>query len=502
MMTRSARLLATVPLFFAALMLPLSFTGGVMTTPAIGHALGGSPLALMWLTNGFMLSFGGCLLGAGVAADKLGSRRLFFSGLLLFVVSCGLIGVAQSTWVVGGLRTLQGLAAALTLAAAATALAQLYEGAARTRAFSLLGTLFGLGLAFGPLLIGVLTQHGSWRWVYVVLALMAGLSLLWALRFLVVASPAVTERADWRGITLFTAALMLFSVALLLLPEQGMFAWPVAMLFALSLLLAVVFVRHCQRHPAPVFQLQLLRQPRFAGVLVLPVATCYCYVVLLIVIPLHFMGMQGMDEIDSALWLLALTSPMLVVPMLAALLTRWFSAGGIAVAGLLLAALGLLGLSFAVAGPWVLFAMFVIGCGAALPWGLMDGLAVSAVPLSQAGMAAGLFNTVRVAGEGIALALVVALLVALNHLTLGHALPESDPQALSAAANWLGSSNLAQARLALPEVDLTLILSSYQQAWQGLLWLLAAITLLTAVGVWLLLVSKNTTAVEQVQQVP
>jgi Sugar phosphate permease len=178
MMTRSARLLATVPLFFAALMLPLSFTGGVMTTPAIGHALGGSPLALMWLTNGFMLPFGGCLLGAGVAADKLGSRRLFFSGLLLFVVSCGLIGIAQSTWVVGGLRTLQGLAAALTLAAAATALAQLYEGAARTRAFSLLGTLFGLGLAFGPLLIGVLTQHGSWRWVYVVLALMAGLSLL------------------------------------------------------------------------------------------------------------------------------------------------------------------------------------------------------------------------------------------------------------------------------------------------------------------------------------
>ncbi|MCS5809196.1 hypothetical protein LNO89_29525 [Klebsiella pneumoniae subsp. pneumoniae] len=47
-----------------------------------------------------------------------------------------------------------------------------------------------------------------------------------------------------------------------------------------------------------------------------------------------------------------------------------------------------------------MLALILCGAGAALPWGLMDGLAISAVPVAKAGMAAGLFNTVRVAGEG------------------------------------------------------------------------------------------------------
>ncbi len=58
--SRYASALAALSVFMAALLLPLSFTGGVMTTPpAIQQSLGGgSPAALSWLTNGFMLTFG------------------------------------------------------------------------------------------------------------------------------------------------------------------------------------------------------------------------------------------------------------------------------------------------------------------------------------------------------------------------------------------------------------------------------------------------------------
>lgn len=64
--SRYASALAALSVFMAALLLPLSFTGGVMTTPAIQQSLGGSPAALSWLTNGFMLTFGSFLLAAGV----------------------------------------------------------------------------------------------------------------------------------------------------------------------------------------------------------------------------------------------------------------------------------------------------------------------------------------------------------------------------------------------------------------------------------------------------
>ena len=90
-------------------------------------------------------------------------------------------------------------------------------------------------------------------------------------------------------------------------------------------------------------ELSLLRHPRFVGVLLLPVATCCCYVVLLIVVPLHFMGGEGWSESQSALYLMALTAPMLIFPSRWwSLLTRWFSPGRVSTGGLMMASVGLL----------------------------------------------------------------------------------------------------------------------------------------------------------------
>ena len=68
----------------------------------------------------------------------------------------------------------------------------------------------------------------------------------------------------------------------------------------------------------------------------------------------------------------------------------------------------------------ILAAMLLTGIGTGLPWGLMDGLSVSVIPKERAGMAAGIFNTTRVASEGVALAITVAVLTArvAHHLSL------------------------------------------------------------------------------------
>jgi len=74
--------------------------------------------------------------------------------------------------------------------------------------------------------------------------------------------------------------------------------------------------------------------------------------------------------------------------------------------------------------------MLVIGVGISLPWGLMDGMAVSVVPKERAGMATGIFSTTRVAGEGVAIAVVMALLSA---LTAGHLGGAATPDIVGAA---------------------------------------------------------------------
>ena len=94
--------------------------------------------------------------------------------------------------------------------------------------------------------------------------------------------------------------------------------------------------------------LSLFRIARFVGVQVLPVSTCCCYIVLLVVLPLRFIGVDGFSEIDAGWLMLAISAPMLIVPFIAATLTRWLSAG--VISGPLFAAAGAVWLGIALRG--------------------------------------------------------------------------------------------------------------------------------------------------------
>lgn len=131
--------------------------------------------------------------------------------------------------------------------------------------------------------------------------------------------------------------------------------------------------------------------------------------------------------------------------------------------GLLLCAQGLWWLSRHAATPvpmlWIP-PLLLIGAGAALPWGLMDGLSVSVVPVQRAGMAVGMFGTVRVAGEGIALAAVTALLAWL----IGRHLPLAWPEAKASAAMHLVTGALETTQAWLPHAT---VAELQQGQWPG-----------------------------------
>ncbi|PLV49801.1 MFS transporter, partial [Erwinia sp. B116] len=115
----------------AALMLPLSFSAGVIATPAIAVNPGGSPLALSWITNAFLLSFGSLLMAAGTLADRYGRKRLFMTGVSLFTLLSLLTPWLPSVVWLDAVRALQGAAAAAALAGGSAALANAFEGHAR-----------------------------------------------------------------------------------------------------------------------------------------------------------------------------------------------------------------------------------------------------------------------------------------------------------------------------------------------------------------------------------
>ncbi len=486
--TRSGSTLILGAVCLAALTLPLSFSAGAVATPAISRDLGGSTEALTWITNAFMLAFGSLLMAAGTLADRYGRKRVFTIGVATFTGFSLALGLAPSVLLIDMFRAGQGVGAAAALAGGSAALAQEFDGHARTRAFSLLGTTFGVGLAFGPVVTGLLIESVGWRAIFLTSTIVGTTALLLGPPRMHETRAPGASCLDWPGAASFTAMLTVFTVAMIESPAIGWASPTMLALVATFLVLLAAFVFIELRTSRPMLDLSLFRYRRFVGVQLLPIATCVCFVVLLVIMPLRFIGIEGRSEIEAGVLMLALSAPMLVVPMVAATLARRISPGVISGIGLLVAAAGLawLGTMEVEAGLSVIAPMLLIGVGSGLPWGLMDGLSVSVVPKERAGMATGIFGTVRVAGEGVTLAIVSAALAVLVAAAL-HRVPDPSGMVLVQAGQRLAVGDLAGATALSPLLDSSALLHAYQTAFATLSRILAGITTACAIAVFVLL---------------
>lgn len=494
MHVRNGRLIILGAVCLAALTLPLSFSAGAVATPAIGRDLGGSAEALTWITNAFMLTFGSLLMAAGTLADRYGRKRVFTIGIATFTAFSLALGLAPSVWLIDLLRAGQGVGAAAALAGGSAALAQEFDGPARTRAFSLLGTTFGVGLALGPVVTGLLIESVGWRAIFLTSAVVGTAALLLGPPRMRETRDPEAGRLDWPGAVSFTATLATFTMAMIALPSIG---WASPAMLALGpafVVFLVAFILVELRAARPMLDLSLFRYPRFVGVQLIPIATCACFVVLLVILPLRFIGIERRSEVEAGYLMLALCAPMLVVPTIAATLARRFSAGALSGVGLLAAAAGLLWLGTVDvgAGRSIITPMLLIGAGSGLPWGLMDGLSVSVVPKERAGMATGIFGTVRVAGEGVALAIVSAMLALFTAANLHHVSGLSNTVPAQAGQR-LAVGDAAGAAALWADLDDSTLRHAYQAAFTTLSHVLASITALCAIAVFILLARQHET---------
>lgn len=480
---RSVAVLAAVCLASASM--PLAFTGPTVALPSIGKALGGSPVSISWATNAYLLTFGSLLLAAGSLADRYGRKRIFVAGTGGFAILSAMLALVPDMTSFNLIRAAEGVTAAAAMSAGMAVLAQQFEGPGRLRAFSFVGASFGIGLSVAPIASGYLFEAFGWRSIFAVVVGFDLLAFVIGVLFIVETRDPESTAVDWAGCLSFTLALAALTAAILEGPERGWSHPMVLILFGLATALLTVFVLIERRVARPVFDLSLFRYRQFVGVQVLA-AAAYGFVVLLILLPIRLVGIDGMTASEAGRTMLAMSAPLLVLPLLAGSLTRWLSPATLCGLGLVISSAGVfwlgqvpIGAGIAAIAP----ALFVISVGISFPWGLMDGLAVSVVPKERAGMAAGIFGTVRVAGEGISLALVTALLTVLARSQVSNLIPQ--PEISSAVALRLATGDLAGASALAPQLPMPVLLAGYGQAFSVLTICLAAVTLATAAVVFL-----------------
>ncbi|MEU8800158.1 MFS transporter [Spirillospora sp. NPDC048819] len=413
-MFRRAIVLAVVLL--SSFTFPLAITGASVALPEIREDLGGGLASTQWVINGYNACFASFLVFAGSLADVLGRRRTFAAGVALFCTSGLLSAVAGDIVTLNAVRLLGGVGAAAAATGGSAILAQVFHGRARVRVFGALGTVLGMGLAFGPTIGGLLVDVLGWRAAFAAPSAVAGLVLLLA-PMLPAGRDARGRGVDWRGAVLFTSSLLLLISAVVEGGRLGFGHPAVVGAFAASAMLGSLFWVAERRAEDPMFELGLLADRRFSSLAVAAGAIVFVLVPFLVYLPSYLISVVGLDAGEAGLWLLMLTAPTVVLPTAGSALAKRVPrvvlvAGSVAVTGagaLLLMTIGPDSTPAGLAVPLVL-----TGAGFGLSTGLLDGLAISVVRPEQAGTAAGMFATSRLATETIGIAVVGAMLAALS----------------------------------------------------------------------------------------
>src|SRR5438445_2057793 len=196
-------------LLVAQLMVILDITAVNIALPHIAMDLQMSGSTISWTITSYSLIFGSLLLFGGRAADLLGRRRMFLTGLVVFTASSFASAMAGSAGALFAARAGQGLGAAMLSPAALSIVMAAFQGSHRAKALAAWGAIGGAGAAIGVVVGGVLTEFADWRMIFYVNLPVAAVLLVASLKIV----PADTQKPRWRGLDLPGAALATTSLA-------------------------------------------------------------------------------------------------------------------------------------------------------------------------------------------------------------------------------------------------------------------------------------------------
>ncbi len=441
--------------------------------PSMQATLSASFAQINFIIVAYELAYGVLLIAGSRLGDRHGRRRMFTLGMVGFALASALCGVAPTANALIGARVLQGVAAAMLFPQVYALIRVSYDGAARRRAFGLMGMTLGLAAIAGQVLGGWIVHADlfglAWRGIFLMnvpLGLVA-----WALaRHIPESRQAAPKRAhtaasnharaagdggataavraadmDWMGAAWVGAGLALLLLALVEGPAQHWPAWTLAS-GAASVLLLAVFVRQQQRVKAqgraPLVDMSLMAQPRFAA---------GCVLVMLIFSTASAMFLCYALLVQTGFGLDALTAGLIFAPA-----SVGFVAGSMA-APRLVARFGVRAIALAAllyGGATATLMVHVGGAGAALsPWSLVPALvwlgaaqgavntplvnlALGLVEDRHAGMAAGVVSTVQQVGAALGVSMAGMLFGGALARNADASAPERYAQAFAAAMQF------------------------------------------------------------------
>jgi EmrB/QacA subfamily drug resistance transporter len=442
-------------LAFAMLIVSLDQYIVVVALPEIGRELGYSAQTLQSVISAYAVASAGFLLLGGRAADLLGPRRVFVSGLALYAGASLSGGLASAPEALLAARAAQGLGGALVFPATLSLVNTTFaEGRERNRALAVWGGAGAAGLVIGVLLGGVLTQALGWEAVFLVNVPLAGVALLLAFALIPPDRERDTRRSfDLPGALSATLGVTLLVFALVQGPGLGWGSAAVLASTGAGFLSLAAFAIVERRSRDPLLPPRLLANRNLATAVAIAFLFWATFGSLLYFLTLYFQDVHGYDPLDTGVAFLLPTAVVVTGSALAGQLVTRCGVRATLVVALAIGALGALALGLAMSphGSYAALVpgLILVSVGDGVVFTTLFIAAGTGVDDREQGVAAGIASTSTSVGAAVGLALLVLVANSGTDGLAGEALQIAKADGLSAAVLVVAAGIAATALVAL-----------------------------------------------------
>jgi len=395
---------------------------------SFGVQLSGS---IEWVLIGYLVVMAASILTFGRLADMLGRKPIFLAGLAVFTVGSALCGAAPSLGALIAARCFQGLGGAAIFSVNLAMITRAFPASERGRALGTNALLVALGVSVGPTIGGILTQVGTWRWIFYVNVPIGAIVILAAWHLLterpqVGASPrGCPQHLDLPGAAFLAVGLGALTLGLSFGQEWGWGSgrFVTAMAIAVAALAGAAWVE--QRVAAPVLDLALLRNRVFVSANVSFMMAMLALFAVGFLLPFYFEELRGDDTLHSGLLLTPFSLTLAVVAPLSGTLADRVGSSWLAPLGLAMAGTGLLllsGLTQTSSIAYLVLCLIVTGIGQGLFQAPNTRAIMGAAPADEQGVASGTLSTGRVIGQSLSVAVAGAVFTSFGAAAAGASL--------------------------------------------------------------------------------
>ena len=376
--------------------------------PSLQRELHLSPAGLEWVVSAYALALAALIPTGGALGDHFGRKRVFMSGVALFMLASVGCALSVSGGMLIGFRVIQGIGGAVMSSLTLALITEAYPPEARTGPIGLWAAVSGLAVAGGSVIGGLLLSVFPWSsifWVNVPIAVVT-LVISW---FAVVESREPVPRPfDTAGVALSASGLLFLTFGFVYSSDATWHSPVVAAGVAAGVAVLVVFFVWEHRAAFPMVPPALLRTPSFGRACAVYLLAYLAFSGFIYYVTLFFQNVDGWSALRTGLSWLFFCIPYFAVAQLSKWVERWLPVASAVGWGCLIAAAGVLGMSqLTTATPfaWPAACYILVGVGFALMVPAGSSAAMAEVPEGSSGIGSGLFNACRQIGTATGLAI-------------------------------------------------------------------------------------------------